>query len=433
MLSEKVPITSGVEALDRLLGGLFIGDNVIWYDTAGSLASAFCLNFIRASHKKENPLIYVSFDRSPKNLLEKLGSLAQSPSFVLLDCFTHGKGAGSDIFLKFYEQQSQPPCRIICVENPHDSDCVAQSLYDTHKTMIGDVYFVVESLTGIQSLWNGEDDLLRFYSRTCPRLYELNTVAYWIMEKHAHSQRLRAHINTIAQVAIELSVKRGKTFLSVLKAEKRDPGTLNRAYEYRARESDIVFDTDKGETNRMIDMGARLKELRIRRGISQTELARLIGVTPSNISQVESSQIYPSVPALLKIAETLGVNMSSFFQESAKKSERIVFPASDAVDMQFSDLPKDSILVKRLFPVDVERKVEPYLIEILPEKSLPSHFFFHKGGEIGYCLSGRIQMKLGKTEHLLTAGDTVYLESEIPSRWKNETAEPARLLWMKIK
>jgi hypothetical protein len=54
MLSEKVRITSGVEALDRLLGGLFIGDNVIWYDTAGSLASAFCLNFILASHKKKN-------------------------------------------------------------------------------------------------------------------------------------------------------------------------------------------------------------------------------------------------------------------------------------------------------------------------------------------------------------------------------------------
>lgn len=433
MLSEKVRITSGVEALDRLLGGLFIGDNVIWYDTAGSLASAFCLNFIRASHKEDRPLIYVSFDRSPKNLLEKLGTLAQSPSFVLLDCFTHGKGAGSDIFLKFYERQPQTPCRIICVNNPHDSDCVAQALYDTHKTMSGDVYFVVESLTGIQSLWNGEDELLRFYSRTCPRLYELNTVAYWIMEKHAHSQRLRAHINTIAQVAIELSVRRGKTFLSVLKAEKRDPGTLNRAYEYRSRESDIVFDIEKGEMNRMIDLGARVKELRIRRGISQTELARLIGVTPSNISQVESSQIYPSVPALLKIAETLGVDMSSFFQESEKKSERVVFPASEASDMQFPDLPKDSILVQRLFPIDIDGKAEPYLIEILPEKSLPSHFFFHKGSEMGYVLSGNIQMKLGRAEHRLSAGDTVYLEKENPSRWKNEAAEPARLLWIKIK
>ena len=115
MFSEK-NINSGVESLDQLLGGLYIGDNVVWYDTAGSLASVFCLNFIRASQLEHKPMIYVSFDRSPKNLLEKLGKLAQSPSFVLLDCFTFGKGAGSDIFMKFYENPDiRPPCRIIRV------------------------------------------------------------------------------------------------------------------------------------------------------------------------------------------------------------------------------------------------------------------------------------------------------------------------------
>jgi len=46
MSSEKIRVTSGVDQLDRLLGGIFIGDNVVWYDDAGSLASVFCLNFI---------------------------------------------------------------------------------------------------------------------------------------------------------------------------------------------------------------------------------------------------------------------------------------------------------------------------------------------------------------------------------------------------
>ena len=54
-----------------------------------------------------------------------------------------------------------------------------------------------------------------------------------------------------------------------------------------------------------IDLGLRLKEFRLRRGLSQTELAKLVGVTPSTISQVESNLIYPSLPALMKMAEAL--------------------------------------------------------------------------------------------------------------------------------
>ena len=85
MHSEKLRVTSGVSQLDKLLGGLYIGDNVVWYDNSGNLASVYCLNFIQASQAQNRPLIYVSFDRSPKNLLEKLGVLAQNNQLIILD------------------------------------------------------------------------------------------------------------------------------------------------------------------------------------------------------------------------------------------------------------------------------------------------------------------------------------------------------------
>ena len=49
MATQRIRVASGVSHLDRLLGGLFIGDNVVWHDEAGTLATAFCLNFIQAS------------------------------------------------------------------------------------------------------------------------------------------------------------------------------------------------------------------------------------------------------------------------------------------------------------------------------------------------------------------------------------------------
>ncbi|MFO7557105.1 MAG: helix-turn-helix domain-containing protein [Desulfobacterales bacterium] len=433
MVYKKLRVASGVSELDRLLDGLYIGDNVIWHDDAGSLASVFCLNFIQASQAQNKPLIYVSFDRSPKNLLDKLGALAQNSNLIILDCFTYGKGAGSDVFLKFYETQaSEWPCRIIKLSEPRQINQFEDALFSIHGDMEGDVRFVFESLTGMAELWEGEQPVLNFYTHSCPRLYELNTIAYWIIEKRAHSPRLRAQINQIAQVAIDLSVKRGKTSLTVLKAEKRHLDTLNKPFNYWSKDLNIYFDAEKRTTG-WFDLGLRLKEYRTKQGLSQTELAKLVGVTPSTISQVESNLIYPSLPALLKMAEVLAVELSSFFQESTDVKNRVVFPSEESVDMKFPDLPGGSISGSLLTPVDFETKAEPYLIVIQPNKTLPSHFFIHKGEEIGYLLSGKLQLKLGKAVYTVRARDVIYLSSELPSQWTNPGPGPARLLWLKIK
>lgn len=434
MASENKRMDSGVSPLDELLDGLFIGDNVVWHDSAGSLASVFWMNFIRASQIQEKPLIYVSFDRSPKNFLEKLGSLARASNLIILDCFTCGKGESSDIFLQFYDRpESENPCRIVRVEEPQDPEIVAKTLFDIHQTLSDDeVCFVFESMTGMQELWNGEDALLKFYARTCPLLYELNTVAYWMMEKEAHSPRLRAHINSIAQVAIELSVKRGKTFLTLLKAENRNIDAIDDPVLYWTKDLEVTFESEGRAINRF-DLGARVKTLRKQRGISQTELARLIGVTPSNVSQVESNIIYPSIPALIKMAEILTVDASAFFQEAGQENRRSVFPGSQGIDVRLNDLPKGSVSARRLLPLDMDEKAEPYIIEIPPGKKLSAHFFLFKGEELGYLISGGLQLRINQTLHELSPGDIVYLTEDTPSQWINPGEEPARFFWVKLR
>jgi transcriptional regulator with XRE-family HTH domain len=432
MMNEITRIATGVSQLDRVLGGLFVGDNVVWYDDAGSLAYAFCLNFIKESELHDKYIIYVSFDRSLRNLLDKLGALADYDKLTILDCFTYGKGEGSEVFLKFYkEKMAEIKCRINTVKEPKKVEAVMDAFYSIHAEMKGDVRFVFESITGMQELWGGEESILTFYSHSCPRLYELNTIAYWIMEKEAHTPRLRASINQIAQVAIDLSVKRGKTSLTVLKAEKRDSSKLNRPYGYWTKDQNIYFDSENRSTG-SIDMGMRLKELRVKRGLSQTEVAKLIGVTPSTISQIESNLIYPSVPALLKMAEILNIDVSAFFQVGAEGRPKNVFTSSDASDIRFDDLSEESISGKLLTPLDFEAKAEPYIIEIAPNKSIPAHFFIHKGEELGYLLSGELQMNMEKTTYTARAGDLIYLTNDIPAWWKNTGAETAKLLWIKV-
>lgn len=433
MTSEKPLVASGVNQLDQLLGGLRIGDNIVWYDNAGSLAPVFYLNFIKASQSDKKSIIYINFDHSIKTLMERLGTLADYELLTILDCFTFGKGDGAEIFLKFYEEdESNRACKIITIDEPRNADHVTGAFYGLHKTMKGDVRFIFDSLTGMQELWGGEDQIQKFYSHSCPRLYELNTVAYWVVEKEAHSQRLKANINKIAQVAIELSVKRGKTFLSVIKAEKRDIEIFNERFYYWNKGLDVNFDFEK-RTQGQLDLGTRLKEIRSQRGLSQTELAKLVGVTASTISQIESNQIYPSLPALIKMAEMLSVKVSSFFGELEGTSEQVVFSLSDATDIQFLNLAKVVINGKSLTPVDLDSKAKPYLINIPPKTSISSHFFIYKGDEVGFLLSGRLQFKLKKKVHTAKAGDLIYLTTEVPAQWKNPDAETASLLWINIK
>ena len=219
--TKKKRVSSGIPELDRLMGDLYIGDNVLWYEDSGNFSSAFCLNFIKETLTRKRPLIYVTFDRSPKNLVSFLGPQAESQNLTILDCFTNGKGNSSEVFNKFYEKNGALwPYKVIKVNDPTSPDHVGEAIYGLHGTLSGDVHFILDSLTGMQSLWGGEEQVIEFYGKTCPRLYELDTIAYWLIEKRAHSNKLKANINKIAQVAIDLSVRRGKSTLKILQSGK---------------------------------------------------------------------------------------------------------------------------------------------------------------------------------------------------------------------
>lgn len=424
-------VTSGIPDLDRLLeGGIFIGDNVVWYDDAGMLAMVFCLNLLRASIEEKKSLIYVSFDRSPKNLLERFGPLANSRYLTILDCFTHGKGEASSVFLDFYRRKrSDTACRIVCVDHPQQAESVAGTFYDLHSAMRGDVRFIFESLTGMQELWGGEESIMKFYAHACPRLYELNTVAYWIVEKEVHSRRVKALLNQVTQVAVDLSLKRGKTYLSILKAEKRDIDILTQPAVYWNKGLSVTFDPGKSRSG-SLDLGKRIKELRAKKGMSQVELARQIGVTPSTISQVENNQIFPSIPALIKMSEILAVDAGYFFQAASGSPRKIVFPEFEATPAPVPGLPRRLISSRRLMPEDMETRCVPYIIEIQAGAVLAGHFFVHKGEEMGYLLEGELHMTFDHGDQVLQPGDLVYLTADTPLQWENRGKLPAKVVWV---
>jgi len=430
---KKRRVSSGIPELDRLLGDLFIGDNVLWYEDAGSFSSVFCLHFIRESLSRKKPLIYVTFDRSPKNVVSFLGPLAESQNLTILDCFTNGKGDRSEVFNKFYEKDGALwPYQVIKVNDPTNPNFVGEAIYGLHSNLAGDVHFILDSLTGMQALWGGEEQVLQFYAKTCPRLYELETIAYWLIEKGAHSNRLKANINKIAQVAIDLSVRRGKSTLKIIKAEKRNSKFLNEQHEYLCEESDIVFEGQK-QVKGKFDLGAKIKSIRLMRGLSQKHLADLTGVTPSTISQVEKNLIYPSLPALFRIAESLAIEVATLFKDHGLEKNLFVYHAEQRSTAVLDNFAKEDADALWLLPPDLETRVDAVVIKIRPGKKLAGHFFAHKGEELGYLITGRLEMIIDNHIYQVNPGDTVFLPKDIPSLWRNTSEGVAELLWFKVK
>jgi KaiC/GvpD/RAD55 family RecA-like ATPase len=78
-------IYSGIKDLDNLLDSLYIGDNVVWEVEAGTAPELFILNFIRRSFSENRNVIYVSFNKSPHTIFQKIGEIPSKEKFILLE------------------------------------------------------------------------------------------------------------------------------------------------------------------------------------------------------------------------------------------------------------------------------------------------------------------------------------------------------------
>jgi hypothetical protein len=61
-------------------------------------------------------------------------------------------------------------------------------------------------------IWGDENLTHKFFTYSCPRLYDLQTVAYWILEKDAHTASFKANLRHITQVAIELDKSKAQFY-----------------------------------------------------------------------------------------------------------------------------------------------------------------------------------------------------------------------------
>ena len=77
----KDRLTTGMEEIDRLIGGVLAGDNLVWEVDSGAPVDKFISSFVLACEAKGTPIVYVSFNRSPQTIIKIYGSLMSTGQF----------------------------------------------------------------------------------------------------------------------------------------------------------------------------------------------------------------------------------------------------------------------------------------------------------------------------------------------------------------
>ena len=162
--------------LDRLLGGLRIGDNLVWEMDSGAYTDRFIERFAHHSLSAGHNLIYVSFNRSPMTIARKLFPLPNQENITLLDCFTSGKGGDDSTFTRFYDLDHLGKIDVIRVEDPADVSRFTEALNDIEEEKGEGTRYVFDSMTGMQDLWGDEAKTYRMFTSSCPKLYDLDTI-----------------------------------------------------------------------------------------------------------------------------------------------------------------------------------------------------------------------------------------------------------------
>ena len=175
-----------------------------------------------------------------------------------------------------------------------------------------------------------------------------------------------------------------------------------------------------------IDIGSKIKKLRLARGLRQEDVARMTDLSLSMISQVENNRVSPSIATLKKIANSLGKNTSFFLDEDEegtppctvlKKGARKVWAVSPKIQLY--------LLTPAL---NKEKKIE-LMWNVIKTGGAMETPYVHEGEECGVVVQGKLEFTIGNQTCVLEEGDSISFDSSIPHRWKNVGNKDVHVVW----
>ncbi|MEJ5228683.1 MAG: helix-turn-helix domain-containing protein [Pseudothermotoga sp.] len=177
--------------------------------------------------------------------------------------------------------------------------------------------------------------------------------------------------------------------------------------------------------NELDNIGQKIRALRQAKNMTVRELAKLTGVTPGLISQIEHGRVSPSLGTLKKILAALGETIISLVKQDVGEQALKGVVRKDERRRVFvsSGLTYELLSAKN-------KAYSMFISYLEPGHDSGQNFYAHEGIESGIVIKGSVEISLGDKVIVLNEGDSITYPSTIPHKWRNVGKVTAVGVWV---
>ena len=162
--------------------------------------------------------------------------------------------------------------------------------------------------------------------------------------------------------------------------------------------------------SQLSSFGARLRELRLKRGWTLAELACRSSLSRAFLSRLESGGRQASIAAALTLARIFNVSLASLFESQLATEPCVIVRSTDAVPKSINGLKYVPLSnAGRFF------NLQPIKVTV-PVSRRGNEHYHHDGEEWIFLLSGALTLSLAGKTYDLTPGDAAHFDSRLPHR-----------------
>jgi len=174
-------------------------------------------------------------------------------------------------------------------------------------------------------------------------------------------------------------------------------------------------------------LGADLRALRKSRGLTLQDMADTLGRSVGWVSQVERDLSDPSITDLRQMADRLDVKVSTLFRRGgATPVEEEGYIVRSRTRRPIGS--RTAGLVEELLSPDLTDDFEMVHSTFEPHSEI-TEAVMRPTQEVGYIISGRLDLIIGDTRFRVEPGDSFRIRGE-PFRWLNPYDVPAVAIWV---
>ena len=171
-----------------------------------------------------------------------------------------------------------------------------------------------------------------------------------------------------------------------------------------------------------MQLGKKIRDLRLRRGLTVQQLAEATGLSKGFISQVENSRTSPSLATLQDLARSLETSVAYLVVEEEQVPH--VVRACDRPRLQVGG-NTSRVEVLSALP---KRNLELIVAELPPGQTAGDKRHYHHGEEVVLCLEGRVSLTCGEHVIVLETGDSCHYDGRVPHAAENLGTTMARVI-----